>query len=104
MAILISYTIDDERFYGAFMCEKVYRDQLATENWVKIEIAEGKAKGYAEGHAESLAEGAQKTLLQNIKGLLKFGMDENSIKKAFNCTDEQIIEAKTNYWEAIYSS
>ncbi|EFY07978.1 hypothetical protein HMPREF9444_00132 [Succinatimonas hippei YIT 12066] len=23
-------------------------------------------------------------------------MDENSIKKAFNCTDEQIIEAKTN--------
>lgn len=32
MAILISYTIDDERFYGSFMCEKVYRDQLATEN------------------------------------------------------------------------
>lgn len=32
MAILISYTMDDERFYGAFMCEKVYRDQLATEN------------------------------------------------------------------------
>lgn len=29
--------------------------------------------------------------------MLRFGMDENSIKKAFNCTDEQIIEAKTNY-------
>ena len=70
MAILISYTIDDERFYGAFMCEKVYRDQLATENWVKIEIAEGKAKGYEEGHAESLAEGAQKLYCKTLKDCL----------------------------------
>ena len=59
-------------------------------------LVEGRAEGRAEGLAEGLAKGAQKTLLQNIKGLLKFGIDECSIKKALNCTDEQIREAKAN--------
>ena len=37
-----------------------------------------------------------KTLLENIKGLLKIGLDEQTIKKGLNCTDEQIKEAKAN--------
>ena len=58
-------------------------------------LVEGRAEGRAEGLAEGLAKGAQKTLLQNIKGLLKFGLDEKTIKKGLNCTDEQIQEAKS---------
>ena len=105
------YTMDDASWYEYLMREKAYLDQNSLENWAKREIAEGRAKGHAEGraegHAEGLAEGraeglaeglakgAQKTLLQNIKGLLKFGLDEKTIKKGLNCTDEQIQEAKS---------
>ena len=93
------YTMDDASWYEYLMREKAYLDQNSLENWAKREIAEGRAKGHAEGHAEGhtegLAEGAQKTLLQNIKGLLKIGLDEKTIKKGLNCTDEQIQEAKS---------
>ena len=88
MAILIRYTIDDERFYEDFMREKTYLDQNSRENWAKREKEEAQQEG--------LKKGAKTNLLQNIKNLLKFGMDENSIKKALNCTDEQIKEAKAN--------
>ena len=95
--------MDDASWYEYLMREKAYLDQNSLENWAKREIAEGRAKGHAEGHAEGLAEGraeglaegAQKTLLQNIKGLLKIGLDEKTIKKGLNCTDEQIHEAKS---------
>ena len=97
------YTMDDASWYEYLMREKAYLDQNSLENWAKREIAEGRAKGHAEGHAEGraeglaegLAKGAQKTLLQNIKGLLKIGLDEKTIKKGLNCTDEQIQEAKS---------
>ena len=88
MAILIRYTIDDEHFYEDFMREKAYLDQNSRENWAKREKEEALQEG--------LKKGAKTNLLQNIKSLLKFGMDENSIKKALNCTDEQIKEAKAN--------
>ena len=90
MAILIRYTIDDERFYEDFMREKTYIDQNSRENWTKREKEEALQKGLQQGRIE----GIRKNLLENIKGLLKFGMDENSIKKALNCTDVQIKEAK----------
>ena len=80
------YTMDDATWYEYLMREKAYRDRISFENQVKREKEEALQKG--------LAEGARKNLLQNIKGLLKFGMDEGSIKKALNCTDEQIREAK----------
>ena len=86
MAILIRYTIDDEHFYEDFMREKAYLDQNSRENWAKREKEEALQEG--------LKKGAKTNLLQNIKNLLKFSMDEISIKKALNCTDEQIKEAK----------
>ena len=86
MAILRRNTIYDERFFEDLMREKAYLDQNSRENWAKREKEEALQEG--------MKKGAKTNLLQNIKGLLKFGMDENSIKKALNCTDEQIQEAK----------
>ena len=92
MAILIRYTIDDERFYEDFMREKTYLDQNSRENWTKREKEEALQKGLQQGRIE----GTRKNLLENIKGLLKIGLDEQTIKKGLNCTDEQIKEAKAN--------
>ena len=84
------YTMDDASWYEYLAQEKAYLDQNSRENWAKREKEEALQKGLQQGRIE----GTRKTLLENIKGLLKFGMDENSIKKALNCTDEQIQEAK----------
>ena len=100
MTISKSDTVYDELFLEDLMREKEYLDQKSLENWAKREIEEafqkGLAEGYEIGRLRGYAEEAKKTLLQNIKGLLKFGMDENSIKKALNCTEEQIREAKAD--------
>ena len=100
MAILRRNTIYDERFFEDLMSKKEYLDQNSRENWFKREIEEAFQKGLAEGREigrlQVYAEEVKKTLLQNIKSLLNFGMDEISIKKALNCTDEQIKEAKAN--------
>ena len=80
------YTMDDASWYEYLAQEKAYLDQNSRENWAKREKEEALQEG--------MKKGAKTTLLQNIKGLHKFGMDENSIKKALNCTDEQIQEAK----------
>ena len=85
------YTMDDASWYEYLAQEKAYLDQNSRENWAKREKEEAMQKGLRQGRIE----GTRKTLLENIKGLLKFGMDENNIKKALNCTDEQIQEAKT---------
>ena len=84
------YTMDDASWYEYLAQEKAYLDQNSRENWAKREKEEALQKGLQQGRIE----GIRKNLLENIKGLLKFGMDENSIKKALNCTDEQIKEAK----------
>ena len=100
MAILRRNTIYDERFFEDLMRKKEYLDQNSRENWFKREIEEAFQKGLAEGREigrlQVYAEEAKKTLLQNIKGLLKIGIDEQTIKKGLNCTDEQIKEAKAN--------
>ena len=94
------YTMDDASWYEYLAQEKAYLDQNSRENWAKREKEEalqrGIEKGRKEGHAQGMTEGARKTLLQNIKGLLKIGLDEQTIKKGLNCTDEQIKEAKAN--------
>ena len=81
------YTMDDAAWYEYLMREKAYLDQNSFKNWAKREKEDALQKG--------LTEGARKTLLQNIKGLLKIGLDEQTIKKGLKCTDEQIQEAKT---------
>ena len=88
------YTMDDASWYEYLAKEKAYLDQNSRENWAKREKEEALQKGRVEGHAQGVTEGARKTLLENIKGLLKIGLDEQTIKKGLNCTDEQIQEAK----------
>ena len=90
------YTMDDVSWYEYLAQEKAYLDQNSRENWAKREKEEALQKGRVEGHAQGVTEGARKTLLENIKGLLKIGLDEQTIKKGLNCTDEQIKEAKAN--------
>ena len=86
------YTMDDASWYEYLAKEKAYLDQKSRENWAKREKEEALQKGLQQGRIE----GTRKTLLENIKGLLKIGLDEQTIKKGLNCTDEQIKEAKAN--------
>ena len=88
------YTMDDATWYEYLMREKAYRDRISFENQVKREKEEA-LREKEEALQKGLTEGARKTLLQNIKGLLKIGLDEQTIKKGLKCTDEQIQEAKT---------
>ena len=85
------YTMDDASWYEYLAKEKAYLDQNSRENWAKREKEEALQKGLQQGRIE----GTRKTLLENIKGLLKIGIDEQTIKKGLNCTDEQIQEAKS---------
>ena len=73
------YTMDDERWYAYEMHEKYLHDQATLKEC---------------GIREGIEIGTKKTLLQNIRGLLKIGVEEKTIKAGLNCTDEQIAEAK----------
>lgn len=81
------YTMDDERWYAYEMHEKYLHDQATLK---ECGIREGLEKGIEQG----IEIGTKKTLLQNIRGLLKIGVEEKTIKAGLNCTDEQIAEAK----------
>ena len=73
------YTMDDERWYAYEMHEKYLHDQATLKEC---------------GIREGIEIGTKNTLLQNIRGLLKIGVEEKTIKAGLNCTDEQIAEAK----------
>ena len=77
------YTMDDERWYAYEMHEKYLHDQATL-----------KECGIREGLEKGIEIGTKNTLLQNIRGLLKIGVEEKTIKAGLNCTDEQIAEAK----------
>ena len=81
------YTMDDERWYAYEMHEKYLHDQATLK---ECGIREGLEKGIEQG----IEIGTKNTLLQNIRGLLKIGVEEKTIKAGLNCTDEQIAEAK----------
>ena len=77
------YTMDDERWYAYEMHEKYLHDQATL-----------KECGIRAGLEKGIEIGTKNTLLQNIRGLLKIGVEEKTIKAGLNCTDEQIAEAK----------
>ena len=86
------YTMDDERWYAYEMHEKYLHD-LATLK--ECGIREGIEQGIKQGIEQGVEIGAKKTLLQNIRGLLKIGVEEKTIKAGLNCTDKDINEAKS---------
>ena len=85
------YTMDDERWYAYEMHEKYLHDQATLK---ECGIREGLEKGIEQGMKQGIEIGTKNTLLQNIRGLLKIGVEEKTIKAGLNCTDEQIAEAK----------